>query len=137
MLTQLQITALQSKIYNLLMQNPELDMESMGDAQETARDLVLEWIKEHDIDKTTIHYLIQDAANRVVAVVSMVDSNISEFAHKCKDAISEHEVEEMNVRTVEITADGSSGKIKANASSGLNETSFGHQIYSLTKIEIY
>lgn len=132
MLTQLQITALQSKIYNLLMQNPELDMEAMGDAQETARNLVLEWIKEHDLDKPTVHYLIQDEDNIGVAVVSMVDSNISEFAHKCKDAISEHEVEEANVRTVEITADGFSGKVQVKtAKSGIKLT------YSLTKIEIY
>lgn len=131
MLNQLQITALESKIYNLLMLNPELDMESMGDAQETARNLVREWVTEHALSKPTEHYLIQDEARRVVGVAAMVDSNISEFAQSVKQAISEHEVEEMNVRTVEIGRSGD-GKVQCSAvESGLKST------YYLTKIEIY
>lgn len=132
MLTQLQITALQSKVYNLLMQNPELDMEAMGEAQEEARKLVLEWIAEHDLYKPRVEYLIQDQARRVVAVAALVGNDMHEFAMSCERAIKEHEVEEVEIRTVELQRDSSDGTVQCKMlESGFKST------YYLTKITIY
>jgi len=48
-ITQAQAQALETKIYDLLMQNPEMDMGDMGNCLEAASDLVSEWIVENNI----------------------------------------------------------------------------------------
>jgi hypothetical protein len=51
-ITQPQQKSLEDKIYNLLMDNPEMGMGEMGDCQLAARTLVLDWIEENNIEVT-------------------------------------------------------------------------------------
>lgn len=48
-LTTTQVASLESKIYDLLIQNPEMDMGDMGNCTEAASDLVANWIQENNI----------------------------------------------------------------------------------------
>lgn len=48
-LTTTQVTSLESKIYDLLMQNPEAGMDEMGNCTEAASDVVANWIQENNI----------------------------------------------------------------------------------------
>lgn len=48
-LTTTQVTALESKIYNTLIQNPDMDMDNMAECEEAATNLVAEWLTENNI----------------------------------------------------------------------------------------
>lgn len=51
-ITSHQAAALKIKVFNLLMENPDLDMDAMSDASQAAILLVDEWIKEEKITVT-------------------------------------------------------------------------------------
>lgn len=46
-ITEAQRKALEDKIYNLLMANPEMGMGEMGECREAAERLVSEWLEEN------------------------------------------------------------------------------------------
>jgi hypothetical protein len=46
-ITEEQRTSLEDAIYNLLMENPDMDMGDMGNCREAAETLVNNWINQH------------------------------------------------------------------------------------------
>lgn len=52
MITENQLAELKKKIYNLLMENPDMDMGDMNHCTEAAEILVYSWIKKQNIKVT-------------------------------------------------------------------------------------
>lgn len=55
---QSQLEILKKKIYTLLMQPDEMDMGEMGDCEDEAWHLIIEWVDEIEIE--VIHDLVKD-----------------------------------------------------------------------------
>lgn len=49
-ITEIQKNALEQKIYDLLMENPEMGMGEMGECRDAANRIVDEWIEENGIE---------------------------------------------------------------------------------------
>lgn len=80
---------------------------------------------------TKTHYLLVEENKTTVAVVTMAKDDASTLYEACEAAITDHEVEAVTVRSVEILVDGS-GKVQAK----LQESDV-KKTYYLTEVQIY